>query len=147
MAFDGHHQAQEKAEIATTSRPDGLILGTVHLDEDGASLVSFAWEGLSFMLPARTMTPITSADVGQTVVIGFEATEELRPLIMGRLAGSALPEGTSVHEVKARDRLILSCGQASITLTKEGKILLNGRYVSSRSRGVNRISGGSVQIN
>ena len=37
--------------------------------------------------------------------------------------------------------------EASITLTRAGKVLIQGSYVSSRSTGVNRIKGGSVQLN
>ncbi|MEP7119602.1 MAG: hypothetical protein ABJE95_01785, partial [Byssovorax sp.] len=36
---------------------------------------------------------------------------------------------------------------SSITLTRAGKILIRGAYVLTRSSGVNRIQGGSVQIN
>jgi hypothetical protein len=42
---------------------------------------------------------------------------------------------------------VLQCGKASITLTKAGKVLIQGSYVSSRSTGVNRVKGGSVQLN
>jgi hypothetical protein len=49
--------------------------------------------------------------------------------------------------VSAREQLILRCGAASITLTKSGKVLIQGAYVSSTSTGVNRIKGGSVQLN
>jgi hypothetical protein len=49
--------------------------------------------------------------------------------------------------LSAQEEITLRCGQASITLTKAGKVLLSGDYVLSRSRGVNRIKGGSVQIN
>ncbi|MEW5071937.1 hypothetical protein AB1P14_09365, partial [Pseudomonas aeruginosa] len=38
-------------------------------------------------------------------------------------------------------------GKASITLTRAGKVIIRGAYLSSRSTGVNRIKGGSVQIN
>jgi hypothetical protein len=41
----------------------------------------------------------------------------------------------------------LQCGKASITLTRAGKVLINGAYVSSRSSGVNRLKGGSIQLN
>jgi hypothetical protein len=47
----------------------------------------------------------------------------------------------------AKHELVLRCGQASITLTSAGKILIRGAYLLSRSSGVNRIKGGSVQIN
>jgi hypothetical protein len=49
--------------------------------------------------------------------------------------------------VTAKTQLVLRCGKASITLTNAGKVLIEGAYVSSRSTGVNRINGGSVQLN
>ena len=49
--------------------------------------------------------------------------------------------------VSAKEQLVLRCGKASITLTKAGKVLIQGAYVLSRSSGVNRIKGGSVRIN
>jgi len=47
----------------------------------------------------------------------------------------------------AKDQLTLRCGESSITLTAAGKIILRGKYIVSRSSGVQRIKGGSVQIN
>ncbi|RYY77088.1 MAG: hypothetical protein EOO52_06265 [Gammaproteobacteria bacterium] len=55
-------------------------------------------------------------------------------------------DGKYVHIV-GQEEITLSCGEASITLTKAGKILLRGTYLQSRSSGVNRILGGSVQVN
>jgi len=49
--------------------------------------------------------------------------------------------------VTAQEQLVLRCGKASITLTRAGKVLIEGAYVSSRSSGVNRIKGGSIQLN
>jgi hypothetical protein len=49
--------------------------------------------------------------------------------------------------IEGQEEITLSCGEASITLTKAGKILLRGTYLQSRSSGVNRILGGSVQVN
>ena len=50
-------------------------------------------------------------------------------------------------ELKAEREIVLRCGKASITLTRAGKILLRGAYIFSRSTGVNKIKGGSVQLN
>ncbi len=47
----------------------------------------------------------------------------------------------------AERELVLACGKATITLTRAGKVILAGTYLVSRSSGVNRIKGGSVQIN
>jgi hypothetical protein len=49
--------------------------------------------------------------------------------------------------ISAARELTLKCGKSSITLTAAGKLLLRGAYLLSRSSGVNRIKGGSVQIN
>ena len=50
-------------------------------------------------------------------------------------------------ELIAEREIVLRCGEASLTLTRAGKIILRGTYVLSRSSGVNKIKGGSVQIN
>lgn len=49
--------------------------------------------------------------------------------------------------LEGKDEVVLKCGAASITLTKAGKILIKGKYLLNRSTGVNRIMGGSVQVN
>ncbi len=49
--------------------------------------------------------------------------------------------------LEGREEVVLKCGEASITLTRAGKILIRGKYLLNRSSGVNRILGGSVQVN
>lgn len=49
--------------------------------------------------------------------------------------------------IEAEQQIVLRCGEASITLTKAGKIILRGKHLVSRSSGVNRILGGSIQMN
>ena len=49
--------------------------------------------------------------------------------------------------IEGAEEVSFKCGKASITLTKSGKILIRGTYLLNRSTGVNRIMGGSVQIN
>ena len=49
--------------------------------------------------------------------------------------------------IEAEQEVVLKCGDASITLTRAGKIIIRGKYVLSRASGVNRILGGSVQVN
>ncbi|TQV76393.1 hypothetical protein FLL45_00040 [Aliikangiella marina] len=59
---------------------------------------------------------------------------------------TALVDGNRVV-LEGKDEIVLKCGEASITLTKSGKILIRGKYLLNRSSGVNRIMGGSVQVN
>ena len=90
----------------------------------------------------------------------FEDGDPLRPIVMGVLRQN--DEGWPLQEppgqvecdadgqrmiVSAREQLVLRCGKASLTLTKVGKVLIEGTYVLSRSSGVNRVKGGSVQLN
>lgn len=49
--------------------------------------------------------------------------------------------------IEGQDEVVLKCGEASITLSKSGKISLRGKYLISRASEVNRILGGSVQVN
>jgi hypothetical protein len=50
-------------------------------------------------------------------------------------------------ELRAARQVVLRCGSASITLRRDGKIVLRGTDILSRSTGLNRIKGGAVQIN
>lgn len=59
---------------------------------------------------------------------------------------AAALDGERVLLTADRD-IELRCGKASITLTRAGKIIIRGEYVLSRSTGVNKIKGGSVQLN
>jgi hypothetical protein len=52
-----------------------------------------------------------------------------------------------VLPIEAQEELILKCGQASITLQRDGKIVIKGRYVESRASSTNRIKGAQVKIN
>jgi len=100
---------------------------------------------------ARAMS--AALEVGAEVALLFEAGDSTRPVILGPMAKAAKSAPIEIEadgekvEVEAKEQLVLRCGEASITLTKEGKILLRGVYISSRAAGVHRIQGGSVEIN
>lgn len=49
--------------------------------------------------------------------------------------------------VEALAELVLKCGAGSITLRKDGKIIVRGTHLLSRSSGPIRIKGGHVEIN
>ncbi len=48
---------------------------------------------------------------------------------------------------EAREEIILRCGQGSITLKKDGKVIIKGINLISRASEINKIRGGAVQIN
>jgi hypothetical protein len=49
--------------------------------------------------------------------------------------------------LEGEDEVVLRCGDASITLRRDGKVMIRGAYVETQAKGVNRIKGGSVKIN
>ncbi len=55
-------------------------------------------------------------------------------------------DGNRVRLV-AKDEIVLECGKASITLRRNGRIIVRGTHVETNSEGTNRIKGGHVQIN
>jgi hypothetical protein len=143
------------------SRIDGALIGAlIAFTDDGMTpLVIYDGQPSSAAVRARATIDLHAAHVGGQVVLVFERGDPLRPLIVGRLGtqegnSAGLPSDHVEVEadgqrlvVSAKEELVVRCGKASITLTRAGKVLINGTYVSNRSSGVLRLNGGSVQIN
>ena len=85
----------------------------------------------------RVVEEVTTADEKPRAKAASPA--EVKPL-------TAVVDGKQVV-IEAADEIVLRCGEASITLRRNGRVIIRGAYVETRSRGVNRIKGGSVQIN
>jgi hypothetical protein len=49
--------------------------------------------------------------------------------------------------VEAQEEIVLRCGESSITLLRNGRVVIRGLEIETRARGTNRISGGAVKIN
>ena len=50
-------------------------------------------------------------------------------------------------EITAAEEITLRCGKASITLNKNGKILIKGEHMLNRTAGSYKIKSGSIQLN
>ena len=104
---------------------------------------------------------------GREVLLAFIDNDPQRPLIVDAvyslLDDITDVEGDRVSEQAARPRdalidgkrvvfradeeVVLECGKSRITLTRAGKVIIEGEYISSNSRGANKIKGGSIQLN
>ena len=142
--------------LPTQARIDGVVIGTLlELPHAGAPSVTYPGCPNGSGLVARCTARLTPTDIGSPVALMFEDGDPARPLVIGLLLGAqATPAPVaSVRldeqclELSAEREIVLRCGKASITLTRAGKVIIQGAYLSSRSSGVNRIKGGSVQIN
>jgi hypothetical protein len=138
----------------------GILVGRlIGMREDcQTALVEYPGQAERGAIAARSTIELHRAHIGKEVVLMFEGGEPSKPIVMGVLrpqddrAGAIadLLDLTADGErlvVTAKDQIVLRCGKASITLTKHGKVIIHGTYVSSQSSGVLRIKGGSVQIN
>lgn len=139
----------------------GVVIGELIAITDGGCtpLVRYPRQPGTAALAARSVVDLHAPHIGRGVVLMFEEGNPARPIVMGVLqdgASATLDQSPGQVEVdadgermivSAKEQLVLRCGNASITLTKAGKVLIQGNYVLSRSSGVNRIKGGSVQLN
>ncbi len=160
--------------LESASLADGeLVLATlVGIDETGQPLVSFETAGKFHQSVLATSTVsvlpkhvgrqsalfFLNKDIEQPVVVGFihnplytildpaeeVATESSEP---GEQISVEVDKKVGKYTIEGEEEVVIRCGEASITLNKSGKILLRGKYLVSRSSGVNRILGGSVQVN
>jgi len=130
-----------------------LVIGTLVRLDRGPRVV---FPGSAGAVRARTLVALGPSAVGAAVALLFEDGDPGRPLIAGLLqddAEVAGPRGATVELdgtrlcLSAERKIVLRCGKASITLTRDGKIVVRGADVLSRSSGVNRLQGGSVRIN
>ncbi|WP_111642382.1 hypothetical protein [Marinimicrobium alkaliphilum] len=150
--------------------PEGeLLIGTITgITEEGSPQLRFMLDGAWRTVAAVPMISMTPKHVGRQGV-AMMANGEIKALVLVGLVHSPLdtvlqqavtldgmsePEAEPYADVDGQSRIIegkeqvvLRCGDASITLTKAGKIILRGKHLVSRSSGVNRILGGSIQMN
>jgi hypothetical protein len=151
--------------VASTESPAGALPGavTARLQDFGvderpllAGLPRLEGE----LVPARTAVPLRRRHIGSTVVVLFDHNDVRRPIVIGvvqepRRDDAIHTEGDEVVVQQDDERLVLRaereitlrCGDASITLTRAGKVIIKGRYVVSRSSGCNKIKGAAVEIN
>jgi hypothetical protein len=94
-----------------------------------------------------------SVAIGAELVLQFEGGDPGMPIVTGVLCPLLPKRATRVHIdgeelfLHGKRRIELSCGDASIVLTANGKVLIKGAEIVSRSSGPNKIRGATVAIN
>lgn len=140
----------------------GVALGLVsEVDAAGRPLVAVAGA-----TPQPALCAVAARDwrglVGATVVVAFVDSDPARPVVLGVLgaaasatgAGAAVPAAATTVaatprrlRVAAGEELLIECGKSSIHLRADGRIEIRGEHLVSRSRGPNKIKGGTVHLN
>ena len=99
--------------------------------------------------------PTLRLSVADRVLLWFSPDGEEQGVVLGRIGTSHAPSSEAQenehkpHElvIEAKENLTLKCGDGSITLRSDGKILIKGKDLVSRAGRMNRIKGGAVAIN
>jgi hypothetical protein len=170
-------QAETLARPAADISPGEIIIGVItDINAEGKPMVDFNDNPSNQPLAALATVAVHRQHIHRQVALLFANGNPQSPVIMGLIHNplDALlenhPAENTVSEpadttalateseqevtvdgrrviIEGKEEVVLKCGDSSITLTRAGKILIRGKYLLSRSSGVNRIMGGSVQVN
>ena len=161
------------AAAVATSAP--VKVGRIVLGSKPGTLVVDFEGNTGGPLAARSAVALDEAAIRdaltlrQSVVLLFENGDPRLPIVVGVippepgavLLGSLLHPSAATAPTKpvearvdgkrvvleGEQEVVLRCGDASITLRRDGKLILRGTYVETTAKGLNRIRGGSVKIN
>jgi hypothetical protein len=126
-------------------------------------------------LPAVALVALDARAITEAVrdrrsaALGFERGDARAPIVLGLVveppslidemlatparAPAAAPRPTEARldgkrvVLEGKEEVVLRCGNSSITLRADGKLVIRGAYVETRASGTNRIKGGAVKIN
>lgn len=169
-------QRLTKLESTWMYEPRALSTGRiVEIDEAGRAWVDFPGN-VQGPIEARSLVQVEAGSLkcggeGIPVLLAFENEDPSLPIVVGLVRRTLLlsprsetaerPDGVELPVERPRDALldgrrivldaeseiVLRCGKASITLRKDGKVVVKGTNIVSRASATNKIKGGSVNIN
>jgi hypothetical protein len=143
--------------IELAQLPGVLVAELTGVDASGRPLVR--WNELAEVVAHAVWSPgapAWSECVGARVLVAFVGGDDTQPIVLGLLeAPPALDHNAQrrpekkpeILRVEAGRELVIECGEAKISLRKDGRIEIRGTHLISRSSGPNKIKGGSVFIN
>jgi hypothetical protein len=125
----------------------------VAVEASGLPLVTVDGDPDTEPVRAAATVPVTERNVGSSVTLLLPSDGS--PPIVNGVVRAAAPVADGVQVVLDGERLlleadreiVLQCGKSSITLTREGKVVIRGADLLEASTGRHRIKGGTVEIN
>ena len=128
--------------------PAAALVGrVVRIEANGDVLVDFPSNQLG-PIRARVATSENVEGKDEPVLLLFENGDRSLPVIAGLMrenAGRRQPKRQLVFE--AAEEIVIACGKSSITLRRDGRVVIKGTELVSRASGSNKVRGAVVQIN
>ena len=159
-----HTPVEDQGQLAQSHRIEGIVIGKLTNSE--TIEVNYPGNPMAGSISAIATCAVKAGDINREVALTFQDTDPLKPILLGfihhpqhKQQSTESPSENQTQKsidvnldgeqliFSAKKEIVLKCGKASIMLTRAGKIVLRGVYLLSRSSGINRIKGGSVQIN
>lgn len=157
--------------LETKQQVDGIRVGQiVKIEESGQVWVDYP-DNPRGPVAARLTSSVKRGSLTQAansnneVLLVFENNDPNLPIIIDilyspideLLAATSITSETNKPEdfivdgkriiFNAKEEIVLRCGKGSITLKKDGKVVIRGTNLISRASVTNKIKGGAVQIN
>ena len=151
-------ESQKTHNVSPERVQNGMYIGYLKRISDGQLIVEIPDVQPGIDIQASAACSIDESDIGKKVALSFTVNNNQKPLVLGVIKNPG--QSALCHELQqsparqpeklvfdAQNEITLQCGKASLTLTRGGKIIIKGEYISSRSTGMHRIKGGAVHIN
>lgn len=92
--------------------------------------------------------PALRLEPEDSVLVFLPSGSEARGVVIGRIDPERNVEAAPAELVlEATSSMVLRCGESSVTLREDGRVVVKGKDVVSHAARLNRIRGGAVSIN
>jgi hypothetical protein len=136
----------------------GLVVGRiVEISPEGRLVVDYPGNEFGPMQArcVRRELCCREYETGSSVLLAFEKEDPLKPIVMGSVFESCgvvgAPLAVTLNEncivLRADRDILLECGQSSLLMRKDGKIVIRAAEIVSRASRTNKVRGACVKIN
>lgn len=143
-----------------------IVIGNLISVREGQPIVDFPDNPRSQPILAIATCQLDARHIGRQVALLFAQRDMAQPIVIGvvrdhaqsqLISAASVPQfthnlvasGATAHDVvfKSTGQMVFQCGQSSLSLTEQGRIIMRGTHIASYSDGVNRIRGAMVEVN
>ncbi len=107
-----------------------------------------------FSFPCPVLLSFIDNDIQRPVIIGFihdrlfnrpGQDTEIDALVTDHYQSHTLT--SNFIRLQGKDEIQLECGKSSLSLKRDGQVIIKGEKITNRARRVNKIKGANVKIN
>lgn len=135
-----------------TAKIEGVVVGRITgFLSSGEPLVDFTMNHTGRPVQSRTTVGLLIGHIGREVALMFEGGDARKPIIIGLMhmpeKGVEPVEEDQTTVISSEKDILIRCGEASIHLKQDGKIIIKGKDILSRARRNHDIKGGMINLN